>query len=145
MPRKKRKAGSDFITRVNETVVTAELLGEVLELNASMPPEDRAVFEVRAIRLFELLDSKGLTENRAVLSMAVDFRLTALARLDRDGLILRGWSMPGAEPGLSLLHSDVLKAVAEEPLIEDQEGFAAFDAESLQRRVLAYAKTAGEG
>ncbi|QCO04900.1 hypothetical protein [Azospirillum argentinense] len=39
---------------------------------------------------------------------------------------------------------DVLKAVAEEPLIEDSDGQAIFDPDSFQRRVLAYAETSGK-
>ncbi len=53
-----------ILDQVNRTAVSADLLGEVLELHAAMPAEDRPVFEVRAVRLFELLDRKGLREDR---------------------------------------------------------------------------------
>ena len=143
----RKRAGTDssILRKVNEVQVTADLLGEVLEMHADMAPEDRPVFEARAIRLFELLDRKGLHESRALISMAVDFRLTALAKLHGQGKVLRGWTMPGDVDGMSYLNSDVLKAVAEEPLVEDSDGEAIFDPDSFQRRVLACAETSGEG
>jgi hypothetical protein len=133
---------SSFLRQVNRTAVSAELLGEVLKMHAEMPAEDRPVFEARAVRLFELLDRKGLDRNRGSLAIAIDFRLTALARLHSDK-ILRGWSMPGTEPGMDYVHGDLVKAAAEEPLIEDAQGQATFDVESFRRRVLANADTRG--
>jgi hypothetical protein len=79
----------NFLEQVNRTVVSAELLGEAIKMHAAMPAEDRPVFEVRAIRLFELLDKKKLGKDRAALALAIDFRLTALARL-HDKEVLRG-------------------------------------------------------
>jgi len=111
-------------------------------MHAAMPAEDRGVFEARAIRLFKLLERKGLGDNRATLAMAIDFRLQALARLQKDS-VLRGWSIPGAEPGLEYIHADVLKAAAQEPIIEDEAKQAAFDAESFRHRVLANAEARG--
>ncbi|WP_175429786.1 hypothetical protein [Azospirillum argentinense] len=86
---------SSHLQTVNEVQITAELLGEVLQMHADMEPEDRPVFEARIIRMFELLDRKGIQEGRALISMAVDFRLTALAKLHQQGVALRGWTMPG--------------------------------------------------
>ena len=137
-----RGAMPGFLENVNRTTVSAELLGEVLNMHAAMPAEDRAVFEARAVRLFELLDRKGFGKDRGALAVAIDFRLTALARLQKDEA-LRGWSMPGGEPGMDYIHADLVKAAAEEPVIEDAAGQAAFDAESFRRRVLANAKTRG--
>jgi hypothetical protein len=132
-----------FLDGVNRTRVTAELLYEVMQMHSAMAPEDRGVFEARAFRIFELLRSKGLRTNKmAALATAIDFRLTALARLQR-GAALRGWSMPGQEPGAVSISVGVLKAAAEEPLIENAEERAAFDVESFRRRVLANAEAAG--
>jgi hypothetical protein len=132
-----------FLDRVNRTKVSAKLLGEVMEMHAAMPPEDRGVFEARAFRIFELLKGKGQgTAKIAALSMAIDFRLTALARLERDSA-LRGWSIPGSKPGAISISLDVVKAAATEPLIEDSESQATFDAESFRRRVLAKAEPDG--
>jgi hypothetical protein len=133
---------TSFLERVNRTSVSASLLGEVIEMHSAMSAEDRPVFEVRVIRLFELLDRKGLTQDRGALATAIDFRLTALARLQSDDPV-RGWSMPGGEPGVQFIHADLVKAAAEEPMIEDAAGQAAFDAESFRRRVLANAEARG--
>jgi hypothetical protein len=124
------------LDKVNRTTVSAELLVEVLQMHAAMSPEERSVFEARAFQIFELLKSKGLRRNRiAAVATAIEFRLTTLARLEREAA-LRGWSIPGREPGVSSISGDALKAAAEEPLIENAEGKAAFEAESFRRRVL---------
>jgi hypothetical protein len=137
-----KKPPNSFLKRVNCTRVSAELLGEVMEMHAGLSPEDRTVFEVRAIRMFELLDSKGLGKDRADLAMAIDFRLSALARMQKDK-VLRGWTMPGAEAGMDYIHADLLKAAAEEPLIEDSKGQAVFDVQKFRNRVLANAQMRG--
>lgn len=133
---------SSFLANVNRTPVSAELLADVLAVHAAMPAEDRPVFEVRAVRLFELLDRKKLGKDKGALAVAINFRLTALARLQADDA-LRGWSMPGREPGLTYIDADLIKAAAEELVIEDAVGQATFDAESFRRRVLANAETRG--
>lgn len=131
-----------FLDRVNRTKVTATLLGEVLELHAAMPAKDRMVFEVRAIRLFELLDKKGLGNDGGDLAMAINFRLTALAKL-HDEAALRAWTMAGKERGMNYVSADLLAAAAEEPLVEDAQGDATFDIESFRRRVLSRASAEG--
>jgi hypothetical protein len=132
-----------YLDSVNRTKVKPKLLVEVLQMHAAMAPEDRGVFEARAFRIFELLKSKGLRTNRiAALATAIDFRLTALARLEHDAA-LRGWSIPRQEPGVVSMFVDVIKAAAEESLIENGEGKAAFDAERFRRRVLANAEPDG--
>jgi len=133
---------SEFMDRVNETKVTGALLGEVVRLHANMPPEDRPDFEARAIRMFELLDKKGLREERGVLASAIDFRLTALAKLQGDPA-LRAWTMAGKDEGADYIHADLLEAAAAEPLVEDQQGQASFDPNSFRRRVLSITETKG--
>jgi hypothetical protein len=133
----------EFLNKVNRTKVSPELLCEVLQMHAAMSPEDRPVYEARAFRVFELLKSKGVRANRiASLATAIDFRLTALARLERDAA-LRGWSIPGQEPGAGLISADAVKAAAEEPLIENAEKQAVFDAESFRRRILSIVEPDG--
>jgi hypothetical protein len=125
-----------YLDSVNRTKVKPELLVEVLQIVEAMAPEDRGVYEARAFRVVDLLKNKGLRTGRIVsLATAIDFRLTALERLDLDGG-LRGWSVPRQEPGVSSLSIEAVKAAAEEPLIENAEGKAAFDAERFQRRIL---------
>lgn len=133
---------SKFMEKINRTAVAPELLGEVLEMHAAMPAADRGVFEARAIQLFQLLDQKAPGQDRAALAIAIDFRLTALARLQRDEP-LRGWTLPGNELGMQVIHADLVKAAANEPLIENLAGEAAFDADSFRRRVLANAEARG--
>jgi hypothetical protein len=99
--------------------------------------------EARLFRVFELLKSKGLRDQKiASLATAVDFRLTALARLDHDG-DLRGWSVPQKQPGMSSISVEALKVAADEPLIENAEGKAGFDSERFRRRILANAEPDG--
>lgn len=105
-------------------------------MHAAMPTEDRSVFEARAIRLFELLEDKGLGRNRRALAIAIEFRLEALTKLHND-IALRAWTLPSGEPGMDYISADLLAAAAEEPLIEDAQGRAAFDVESFRRRVLS--------
>ena len=133
---------SSFLIRVNKTAVTAELLGEVVTMQAAMPPEDRSVFEIRALRTFELLDEKGQVGDGGKLAMAVDIRLQAFAVIVREGKA-RGWITPGSEPGQVSIGSDLLRTVAEEPLIEGPDGQATFDAASFQRRVLGITESRG--
>ena len=132
-----------YLNSVNRTKVKPELLVEVLRIHAAMAPEDRGVFEARAFRVFELLKSKGLRGSRiASLATAIDFRLTALARLEHDAA-LRGWSVPRPEPGVSSISIEAIEAAAEEPLIENAEGKAAFNAERFRRRILANVEPGG--
>ena len=133
---------SPYLNRVNRIKVSGELLSEVVMMHADMPPEDRPVYEARMFRLFELLDEKGLNKKRAELATAIDFRLTALAKL-HDDFVLRAWTMPGEKEGMDYVHATLLEAVAEEPLVEDGEGQVSFDTESFRRRVLANSEVKG--
>lgn len=102
-----------LLDKVNRMEVSAELLREVLQMHAAMPPEDRPVFEARAFQIFELMKSKGVHSNRiAPFATAIDFRLTALARLEQ-GATLRGWSIPQQKRGVSWISFDALRAAAE--------------------------------
>lgn len=133
----------NYLDQVNRTKVTPELLIEVLAQHASMDPEDRGVFEARAFHLFELLKSKGLrTKKIADLSVAINFRLAALARLEKAAA-LQGWSIQTQQSDMSLISFNALKAAAQEPLIENEEGQAVFDAERFRHRVLADAEPEG--
>jgi hypothetical protein len=138
-----KKLDQLFLETSNRTKVSPELLFEVLQMHSEMSPEDRPVFEVRVIRIYELLKSKGLRSERiADLGMAIDFRLTALARLHQVDS-LRGWSIPGEKPGVVSIAFELLQAAAEEPLIENAEKQAAFDPESFRRRLLTITEPDG--
>jgi hypothetical protein len=132
-----------YLDTVNRTKVTPELLLEVVQTHTAMAPEDRPVFEARAIRIFELLKRKGVRGRRmTALAEAIDFRLSALARLQRDA-VLRGWSVPTEDPGAISIAFDALKIAADEPLIENAEKRAAFDPDSFRRRLLAITEPDG--
>jgi hypothetical protein len=134
---------SRFLKRVNRTPVAVELLIEALEMHDAMPPKDRSVFEARAFGLFQMLKRKGLSgDNIGKLAMAIDFRLAALARVICDG-DARGWVLPSTTPGADSVHSDLLQAAAEEPLIEGPDGRASFNVQNFQRRVLRIAESQG--
>lgn len=132
-----------MLKRINRTPVSPTLLGEALERHSAMPAEDRSVFEAQAIELFRFLEEKGFEGNRlSDLALAINFRLTALARLVKGDQI-HGWTLPGDEDGQVFLHADVLKAAAKEPLIENAEGQAAFDGRAFAQHVLRVAEARG--
>jgi hypothetical protein len=134
--------GQRFLDEVNATVVSPEMLGEVMQMHADMLPADRQVHEVRMIRLFELLKAKGLKGRRhSDMAMAIDFRLSALAHLISEHDV-RGWTLP-AEPGVEYVHFDVLRAAADEPVIENDERQAGFEPERFRLRVLALSDPKG--
>jgi hypothetical protein len=136
--------GNEFLEIVNRTKVSPALLREVVEMHTAMPPDDRPVFEATAYQIFELLKKKGLRGHRKVadLSMTINFRLIALAQLQRVAAF-RGWSMPGEEPGMVRMSGEVLVIAADEPLIENAEKQVAFDLESFRGRLLTITKPDG--
>ncbi len=133
-----------YLTRVNRTNVAPELLLDVIKLHSEMTAEDRPIPEARMIRIFQLLSDKGLKGRRlADVSIAIEFRLEALARLVKADAT-RGWTMPSKEPGATSVGTDLLTAAAQEPLIEGPDGHAAFDADNFQKRVLRIAEAKGQ-
>ena len=134
---------TDVLNRVNQTKLAAELLGDAAEMHAGLPADDRNSFEGRAISLFKMLDRRGLGRKRADLAIAIDFRLTALARLLQDRQV-RGWTLPAGHDGADFVHPDLIRAAAEEPVIEDANGQPAFDPESFRNRVLRLTGTQGK-
>lgn len=134
---------SDYLQRVNQETVAPELLREVLTMYALMPAEDRSVFEARAFRLFELLQARGLAAD-SDLPMAIEFRLEALASLQGERA-LGAWTLPGKQggDGAVYVHADLVKAAAEEPLVETNAGRPGFDPDSFKRRVLAISDMRG--
>lgn len=134
----------DFLTRADRTKVPPELMAEALEMLANLPTEDRGDDEVRMIRFFELLDRKDLQDQRRDIAMSIDFRLTAMGRLIAAKEAY-GWTQPGTEDGMELIHPSLVYAAAEDPLIEDSDHQASFGPDSFRRRVLAITKIEGKG
>ncbi|HEY8065460.1 MAG TPA: hypothetical protein VIF40_12175 [Methylosinus sp.] len=133
---------SDYLDKVNSIPISADLLGEVLDMLRSLPAEERWASGSRSARLFELLDRRGLSETADIVAVAIDLRVTALLRL-QSADALRGWTSPGGELGANLIHPDLLKAAAAEPLIDEADGEAGFDAASFRLRLLAGAEVYG--
>jgi len=135
---------SDYLKRVSRTKITPALLLDVIRMHSEMPVEDRPVLEARMVRIFQLLDEKGVKGNqRADMSIAIQFRLEALARLIQTDAT-RGWTMPGKEEvGATSIDTDLLTAAALERLIEGPDGQAAFDPDSFQKRVLHISEVRG--
>lgn len=131
-----------YLNRMNRVRVTPELLAEVMQMHATMPAEDRGDLAARSCRVFALLDERVARDQLGPLTAAIDFRLTALARLiDEQGG--RGFTLPGDEQGLQMIHPDLVRCAAEEPLIE-QDNHLAFDVKSFQRRLLSVTKPHGQ-
>jgi hypothetical protein len=125
----------------NKTKVDPELIGEVLKAVDGLAPEDRD-FEGTTITIIRLVSELGLPEReRMDLSLAINFRMMALARLMEKGGG-RGWTFPGGE-GCTYLHEELIRAAAEEPMILVNDEVT-FDADSFHRRLLALAEMHGE-
>jgi len=129
-----------MIKRVNKQKVDPDLMKAVLEEVAGEPV--KRGFEGTTFEIFQRVSELGLPERqRTDLALAVSFRLQALARLMEDGGG-RGWTLPG-EPGCTFVHEELVRAAAEEPMIEVNNQVA-FDPMSLHRRLLALAEMHGE-
>jgi len=131
-----------FKRDINATKVPVDLLGEVMVMCAAMRPAERDQFEARAARVLDLLATKGFGKDCGLLAMAITIRLMALDAVlgDRE---VRGWVLTSSEPGITYVHADLLKAAAEEPVVEGPEGRPIFIAESFRQRVLELAVSRG--
>lgn len=61
-----KRRNREFLVEVNSTNVSAELLGEVMQMHAQLPADKRGVMEVRMIHLFELLKEKGCRRRSSI-------------------------------------------------------------------------------
>ena len=125
-----------MLERVNRVRVTAELLGAVLHAQTGTPARGRSPEEAAMLRIFQLLMNKGYRSGELrMIATAIEFRLTALANLVADDGF-PAWSVPRDEAHPAVITYEMLQAGADEPLIEDADGQAAFHLESFLRRVL---------
>lgn len=130
-----------ILEKANRTQVSPELLGEAMEIYANMPPEDRSVLDARLIRVFDFLRAKGFTGRReADLAAAVNFRLTALARIVQSSLI-QGRTLSDRGNPIPEQADVLVEAAAKETLVEDDDGCVAFDAGSFERRIVQLARS----
>ncbi|MGN6156275.1 MAG: hypothetical protein ACTHN4_11175 [Sphingomicrobium sp.] len=132
----------DFLKRANKTKVDPQLMEDIFEAIDKLPPGDRD-FEGTSILIVRHVAELGLPEKRRMdLSMALNFRFMAFARLIQDGGG-RGWTWPGKEEGCTIVDAELIRTAAEEPMIEVNEQVA-FDPASFQRRLLALAEPHGQ-
>ena len=122
-----------IISRVNKTEVSPDLLAEVVEraaeLQLSPSSPAFASFIVGFVRKLPI----SRTEQKD-LSIALDFRMAALAQLLREG-VADAWTQPHAG-GYRVMPSNVVSAAADEDLVEI-DGELTFDVTSFQRRLSA--------
>ena len=125
----------EVLDRASRTPVPPELLVEAIELFAEMPCEEQSALDVRTVRLVEFLWAKGFSGRRhADLVVAIIFRSSALAHLVRCDPV-NGWIVSAEERGLTRLHAELIRAAAEEALVEDPDSVATFDVRSFARRI----------
>lgn len=130
-----------LLKRVNRTKVAPQLIEDVLEAVADLPAHLRD-FEGTTIEIAKCVAELELPERQRMdLGLAINFRLMAFARLMSDGGG-RGWKLPGND-GCTFVHGELVRAAAEEPVIEVDEQVM-FDADSFHRRLLALAEMHGE-
>jgi hypothetical protein len=134
---------ADILERVNGVRVTAKLLGAVLHAQTGTPPQGRSPEEAAMLRIFQLVMDKGYRSGELrMIATAIEFRLTALANLmANDGFLPCSVPRDAAYPAVITL--EMLQAGADEPLIEDADGQAAFHSESFLRRVLTNTGSSG--
>ena len=138
-----KEAALGVLDRANRTRVPPELLVEAIELFTEMPREEQSVFDVRTPRLVDFLRAKGFSgRHHADLVVAIIFRSYALAHLVRCEPV-NGWIISAEERGMTQLHAEVIRAAAEEALVEDPDSVATFDVRSFARRILHLAQPQG--
>jgi|SRR5271170_6260395 len=130
-----------FVDDINGTAVSPELLGEVMKMYAGLTPEECG-FETRARRVMEHLGKKNYGEKHGLLAMAIMIRLMALDAILADREVV-DWTLPGAEPGVTYVHSSLLRAAAEETVVEGPKGQPMFYTARFRQRVLQIAAAGG--
>ena len=130
------------LERANRTPVPPELLIEAVELFAGMSFEERSLLDIRTLYLIEFLRAKGFSgKHHADLVVAITFRYFALRQLlCRD--LLKDWIM-AQDQGMTRLHAEIIRAAAEEALVEEPDSAAAFEVSSFVRRILLVAQPQG--
>jgi hypothetical protein len=135
----------DFLKRISNKPVPANLLKAALSAIGELPEEDRKDITGRAIAVIRVLDEHNIErglEERADLLTGIQFRLEALARLHNEPAF-RAWSMKSGTPDMDYIHEDLVEAAAVEPLIMGEHQ-ARFDANSFFKKVLQISSARGQ-
>jgi hypothetical protein len=136
-------APDQFIRDINALKVPAALLGEVMIMWASLPPDEWKDFDRKLARVVEFVGEKGGNEESLMLAMAVALRLMALDTMMADPEI-RGWLVPGKScGGITYVHADILKVAAEEVILEGPKGEPTFAPATFRAHLMALAVTRG--
>jgi hypothetical protein len=142
-PLSKQEVALHVLERANQTPVSPELFVEAMELFGEKPPEDRSVFDVRTFRLVDFLTAKGFSgRHHADLVVAITFRSFALAHLVQSDPV-KGWIISADERGMTQLHAEIVRAAAEEALVEDPDSAVVFDVRSITPHLLFVAQPRG--
>jgi len=128
---------AEFKSRINATPVSPELLGEVMVMIAKLSPAERDAFETRTARVADFVEKKGFGEAAIFVAIAITVRLMALDSVLDDRLIKEWLLLPAAECGGSYVRGDLLRVVAEEPVLEGPDGQPIFAIASLRERLTA--------
>lgn len=121
--------GQDFFDQIKRYELDPELLMGTLEAIADMEPEDRKSFEGRTITIIRFVHERDVSDgDRPDAAMAINFRLMALAKLDLPAFVA------DRKDGPDLLHEDVLRCAAQEPLVRDGEDLS-FDRRHFTKRL----------
>lgn len=132
---------AEFKDEINRVTISSKLLGEVMLMYSALGPEDRG-FETRAMQVEKFLTNKRQGEKHGLLAAAIMIRLMALDAILADREV-GDWTLPGGKPGVTYVHSSLLRAAAEETVVEGSKGQPMFDPASFRQRVLRIAATGG--
>jgi hypothetical protein len=136
-------APDQFIRDINALNVPAALLGEVIIMWASLPPDEWKDFDRKLSRVVEFVGESGSKEESLMLAMAVALRLMALDSMMADPEI-RGWLIPGKScSGITYIHGDILKVAAEEVIVQGPNGEPTFAQVTFRARLMALAVARG--
>ncbi len=113
--------GQGFFDQINRYRLDPELLMGALDAIADMDPEDRKSFEGRTIAIIRFVHEQDIADNEGTDAvMSINFRLMALAKLDVPAFPVWRIVAEGKDDP-DLLHEDVARCAAEEPLVRDGE------------------------
>lgn len=137
-------ANLSILDEVNRTPIDATLLVEANAAHAALPEKDRQDETATGLIFIKLLASKSYSgKQRRALSLAIQFRLEALDRLQmHKHTEFDAWTLPNREEGVLFLSQELFEAAAQEPLIEI-DGEAHFNKESFLERLLALSEGRG--
>ena len=136
-------APDEFMQDINAQKLSASLLGKVMHLWASLPPDEWNDFDRKLERVVELVAREQGGEENPMLAMAAALRLMALDALVVDPEF-RGWLITEHSPGgTTYIHGDLLRIAAVQPVLEGANGEPVFDRSSFRASLMGLAPARG--